>query len=261
MTADAIEKHVLRIAGLVGLAIFVTFFAFTFAVPQWVERFAASFIEAEVIADIDTRINSLRPPSRDDFLSRAAAGVYKRNEQEILRLKAEIQVRSRTLLSDALAAVRDPNCECRRRIELAMQKSDAWRLAQLLADNEKISALIHESYMKLVTDLKREIRVFTGTNAACFALLILISFTKPKAARHLVLPGILLLIATLFCAWLYVFSQNWLLTIIHGSYVGYAYAAYLGIVFLFLCDIALNRGRVTTAIGNGLGSTFNLTPC
>jgi hypothetical protein len=62
-----------------------------------------------------------------------------------------------------------------------------------------------------------------------------------------------------------VFEQYWLLTIIDGSYLGLAYAAYLVVVFLFLCDIALNRGRVTTRLVNGLvdavGGTLSLVPC
>ena len=50
-----------------------------------------------------------------------------------------------------------------------------------------------------------------------FLLLSLVSFLKPRAIRHLFVPGVLLFVATLLCAWLYVFEQNWLLTIIHGE--------------------------------------------
>jgi hypothetical protein len=65
---------------------------------------------------------------------------------------------------------------------------------------------------------------------------------------------------------LYVFEQNWLLTIVEGSYVGYAYAGWLGGAYLLLCDIALNRGRVTTSLANGAinvlgGAIAALTPC
>jgi hypothetical protein len=82
----------------------------------------------------------------------------------------------------------------------------------------------------------------------------------------LLLPGALLLTATLVCASLYLFEQNWLLTLIHGDYMGWAYASYLGIAFLFLCDIALNKGRLTTEVLNGisgaLGGVFSaLSPC
>lgn len=52
---------------------------------------------------------------------------------------------------------------------------------------------------------------------------------------------------------------------IHGDYVGFAYLAWLGVVFLFLCDIVFNRGRVTTELLNAffiaVGSAFSAVPC
>ncbi|MBC8024750.1 MAG: hypothetical protein H7Y89_02050 [Steroidobacteraceae bacterium] len=83
--------------------------------------------------------------------------------------------------------------------------------------------------------------------------------------RHLFLPGVLLVVATLFCSYLYLFSQNWLLTIIEGSYLGFAYVAWLGVAYFFLCDIGLNRARLTSTIVNGIGSVIGsaaaLLPC
>jgi len=262
---DRVERWLLRIAGAIGLAIFAAFFALTFAVPQWVETFATEYLEGEVIEQVDTSIDAAGPPRGNDLLSRAAAELYQRNEQEILQLKTDLKARSRELLDLSLVAVRDPACECRIRIAQAIQQFDATRLGVLLADNTRISTFIQQKYLGLVAELKREIRIFTATNAVCFLLLLLVALAKPEATRHLLFPGVLLLVSTLFCAWLYVFSQNWLLVIIHGDYTGFAYAAYLGLVFLFVCDIALNRGRVTTHIANGaasvLGSAFALTPC
>ena len=43
--------------------------------------------------------------------------------------------------------------------------------------------------------------------------------------------------------------------------MGLAYLAYLAVIFLFLCDIALNRGRVTTAVAGGLGSVVRGVSC
>ena len=256
----------LRIAGAAGLAVFATFFAFTFAIPQWVEDFAAAYLEREVIEQVDAHIDALRPPDDGGLLSRAAAAVYERNETEVRRLKTQIKARSRELLAGSLSAVRDPACECRLRTAEALQKYDALRLANLLADNTRLTTFIQQKYLRLVGELKREIRIFTATNAVSFLVLLLIAFAKRQAARHLLFPGVLLLASTLFCAWLYLFSQNWLLIIIHGDYTGFAYTAYLGLVFAFFCDIALNRGRLTTRICNAaleaIGSTAaSLTPC
>jgi hypothetical protein len=262
---DAVERWALRIAGLTGFAIFAAFFTFTFATPQWVEDFAADYLEREVIEQVDSYIDVARPANDGGLLSRAAAAVYERNEAEILKLKTSIKAKSRQLLAVSLDAVRDPACECRVRLAEAMQRYDVLRLAELMADNTRLTTFIQQQYLALVSELKREIRIFTATNAVSFLLLLLVAFAKPLATKHLLFPGVLLLASTLFCAWLYLFSQNWLLTIIHGDYTGFAYTAYLGLVFLFFCDIGLNRGRVTTHVANGVasaaGSAFQLTPC
>ena len=82
---------------------------------------------------------------------------------------------------------------------------------------------------------------------------------------HLFLPGVLLSASTLICSYFYIFQQNWLMTIIHGDYLGFIYLAWLGVVFLFLCDIVLNRGRVTSeilnAFFNAISSAFTVSPC
>jgi hypothetical protein len=119
--------------------------------------------------------------------------------------------------------------------------------------------------MDVAAELKRDIRVFTASNAAVFILLLLVSFLKPQAITHLFLPGVLLAVSTLICSHFYVFEQDWLLTVIHSSYLGFAYLAWLGVVFLFLCDIVFNRARITTeilnAMFNAIGSAFSVVPC
>jgi hypothetical protein len=50
-----------------------------------------------------------------------------------------------------------------------------------------------------------------------------------------------------------------------GRHVGFAYLAYLGGVFAFLCDIIFNRARVTAevlnALLNAVGSAVQVVPC
>ena len=43
--------------------------------------------------------------------------------------------------------------------------------------------------MQISTELKRDVRIFTGSNAIIFLLLLVISFLKPQAIKHLFLPG------------------------------------------------------------------------
>ena len=119
--------------------------------------------------------------------------------------------------------------------------------------------------MEISEKLTREFRIFTGANAAVFALLALAAFIKRRAGLHLVAPATVLIVAASITAYLYLFNQNWLHTILFSNYVGFAYVGYLSIVFGFLCDILFNRARVTTKLlnitFNIIGSGVQLVPC
>ncbi len=265
MDNAVLQKLSMRSIGVVGAAIFLTFFAFTYSVPGWVETFAADYIESEAQKRIDASIDAIQPPESDSALAKLAQSMYEKNEAQIERAKTNLRNKVHEQWAAALAAIRDLDCECRKQWEDWFESGLNSNIALLQAANERISDFIQSTYMDVATDLKRDIRVFTASNATVFLLLLVVSFLKPQAMMHLFLPGVLLTISTLVCSYFYLFEQNWLLTIIHSSYVGFAYLAWLGLVFLFLCDIVFNRGRVTTeilnAFFNAVGSALSAVPC
>ena len=260
-----LQKLSLRLIGVIGAAIFLTFFAFTYSVPSWVETFAADYIESEAQERIDTSIDAIRPPESEGALARLAQSLYEKNEAQIEQHKANLKNRVHEQWATALAAIRDLDCECREQWEGRFERGFKTDIVLLHAANEQISNFIHSTYMDVAADLKRDIRIFTASNATVFILLLLVSLLKPQAITHLFLPALLLTISTLICSYFYIFEQNWLLTIINNSYLGFAYLTWLGVVFLFLCDIVFNRGRVTAeilnAIFNALGSAISVVPC
>lgn len=69
----------------------------------------------------------------------------------------------------------------------------------------------------------------------------------------------------LVCSCFYIFEQNRPLTILYNDYLGFGYLAYLAVVFALLCDIILNRVRITTMIVNAVpeavGSVASAVPC
>ena len=75
----------------------------------------------------------------------------------------------------------------------------------------------------------------------------------------------MLLAAASITAYLYLFNQNWLHTLLFSDYVGLAYLGYLGAAFALLSDIIFNRARITTEILNfilnALGSAVQVVPC
>ncbi|MFK8004204.1 MAG: hypothetical protein AB8H86_31855 [Polyangiales bacterium] len=250
------QKLTLRFVGVLGTTLFGAFFALTWSVPEWVEEAASDYIEAQAQSRIDATIDALSPPASESALGRFAESLYESNEERIdglrSRLKDSVNERWRT----ALVSIRDMDCECRLNWERGLESE----VGLLQMANERIVQFIHGTYMDVASALKRDVRVFAGSNAAVFLFLLLLSLLKPKALTHLLVPAALLTVSTLACSYFYVFEQDWLLTIVQGSYLGFAYLAWLGVVTLFLCDIAFNRGRVTTEV---LGALLNaaVAPC
>jgi hypothetical protein len=265
MRAVSVQKAGLRLAGVAGTAIFSTFFAFTYSVPGWVETFASDFIESKVTEEIDSRIDDFDVSAGDSAVSQLAAALYQQNQREIERLKDALKAGIHERMASVLAQIRDLDCECRNKYAQLFERGFQFDITLLQAANDRIVDFIQVTYMQIASELKRDIRVFTGVNAGVFVLLLLVSFLKPQAIGQLFVPGVLLVLATAISAHFYVFKQDWLLTIIYGDYLGFMYLAYLGVVFMVLCDIVLNRARVTTRLANlvldAAGSSVTLTPC
>jgi len=244
----------LRLAGIAGALLFATFFALTFHRPEWVEDFAAEYLEARVAEKLDDKIDALREPAGGDALSRYAAQLYRQNETQISGLRDLLKSEVSRQLEICIPQIRELSAEQRARIARWVEEGATLSVGSLTLDNSRLVAIIQSGYLAVVADLQRDIRIFAASNAAAFLLLVLVSMLRPGHTRALFVPGVLLGVSTLLCASLYVFEQNWLLTIIHGDYLGFAYTAWLGVVFLLLCDIWLNRARVTMRIGESIGS-------
>lgn len=99
---------------------------------------------------------------------------------------------------------------------------------------QRLTTLIRSEYMETANQLTREFRIFTGTNAVVFALLIVAVVVRPQARLQLVPVALVLMIAAVVTAYLYLFNQNWLHTLVFSDYVAFAYLGYLGISFAFL---------------------------
>lgn len=260
-----IQRFVLLLTGLFGAALFSFVFALTFHVPEWVESAAAGFIEREVSAQVDRRIDAIQPPAGESALSRAAGALYERNTAAIEHHKEWLRSQAHVRMAAAIADVRDPGCECRARWSEWIRQGTTAHIDSLERANKRITELIHSTYASVVASLKRDIRIFSGSSATMFLLLVAAAFLKPRATMQLFVPGMLLAIATLICAGFYVFGQNWLMTIIYNDYVGLAWLVYVALVFGLLCDVVLNRARITTrilnAFFNAIGSATSALPC
>jgi hypothetical protein len=246
------RRLALRSLGAAGAALFVFFFVLTWHTPRWVETFGAHYIEGRVADHVDEVIDSFGAPQGRDALSRYAAKLYAENDAQIAADKQLLKQEARKRLSGCIAQMMALGDAQRAALDRWIEQGARVGIGSLQIENTRLVGLIQSGYLHVVDDLKGEIRIFTASNALVFLLLVLVSFLKPDAVRPLFVPGVLLTISTLACAYLYVFNQDWLLTLIHGSYLGYAYDAWLLAAFAFVCDVWLNQARVTARLIGGL---------
>jgi hypothetical protein len=168
-------------------------------------------------------------------------------------------------VAEVVAAMLNADCECRKRMAAAATGAQEARITQLGQMRERLAGLIESAYASVASNLMKEFRVFTGSNAAAFALLWLVTFFRKGAALQLLLPAVVLTGAVALAGGLYIFNQNWLHTIVYGQYLGLAYAGYLGLAAVFLADVVMNRAKVTTRLVNAwlhvVGSAVQAVPC
>ena len=110
------RQRTLRIAGIAGATLFAAFFALTYHRPEWVEDFAADYLEAKVAEKLDATIDAMAAPTGDDALSRYAAQLYRQNEARISSLRRLLKAEVRKQLEICIPQIRGLSAEQRERI-------------------------------------------------------------------------------------------------------------------------------------------------
>jgi hypothetical protein len=262
------EKLSLRVIGLLGVTLFIPLFVFTFADPHLIEKSGKVFIEWKLKVETNKKIDSIRlpkPGKLEKLLGAKADALRAETEQKIEQVKQQLKSDAPAILAAQLAKLRNLDCECRKKWEKRIRMSVKSKLVSLETEKSRIIDFSHAKYMEIVRKLTMDVRVFLGANSIVFIFLLMVSFLKPRAVKHLFLPGGLMLGSTAICSYFYIFNQNWFYTILYNDYTGFAYVGYLAFVFAVLCDIVFNKARVTTEIINSIlqaiGQVASLAPC
>lgn len=246
---------------MIGALIFGAAFVTSILNPGYVEEAAKEIIRRQVEKKVHEKIESLDAK----FLSNKAGNLIKGHSEEIAAVKRQLIEKVPERIATIIAEMRNLDCDCRRKIEKDIRAGFEWQIAKAAQAQERLTMFIRTKYMETAEKLTREFRIFTGTNALVFALLALAAFIKRRVGLHLLPPAFVLVIAASISAYLYLFNQNWLHTIVFGDYVGFAYVGYMTFAFAFLCDILFNRARVTTRLLNAafniIGSSLHVVPC
>ncbi len=254
-------KTSLRLTGLVGLIAFGLLFGLTFGVPEQVEKSAKNFVKHQIEQEVKAKVADL---SNHTLANKAKSLADKLGFQES-QLKKDLDDNLPEKIASIMAAMCGYDCEKKKQFAQSIKAGYLDKIQNLQLGQINLANVVKGKYVEIVGNLKLDLRIFTFSNALMFMLLLLISILKPQAIQHLFVPGVLLFVATVAATSIYIFGQDWFYTIIYNDYMGFGYLVYLGIIFAFLMDIALNKCRITSHVfnfvGNAVSSIGVITPC
>jgi hypothetical protein len=239
---------------LLGSAAFGGLLLVSLLQPTWIEHGARELIRQQIEHKTGEKLRALD----ERFLSAQARVFLRGKEQEIDAARKALSAGLPARVAAIAAEMGIPACECRKRRQqrLELQIGTAQQM------QAQLDALIRSAYMDTAEKLLRELRIFSGANALAFALLGLAAWRRPHGAGgvSLVPATATLLLATLASSAIYLWGQNWLHTVVFGSYVGWAQLAYIALVYAWLCDLLLNRARISLHLCQGSMSGA-VSPC
>lgn len=250
-------RKLLLLLSALGAVLFGTALGTSLLNPVLVETTAREMIRRQVETQVHDKIDALDAK----FLSSKAGVLIGKQASEAETARRQLREKVPERVAAVISEMRDLDCECRKEVEAHLREGFELQMATASQAQARLTALIRTKYTETAEKLTREFRIFTGTNALVFALLGIAAIQRRGAGRHLMLPALVLVVASTLTGYLYLFNQDWLHTILFSDYVGFAYLAYVSTVFAFLCDVWFNRARGTTHLLNALGSSVQVLPC
>ena len=239
--------------GVLGAALCLALLAATFARGPALELAFRTLISQQVSRQVGHAVDAFD----ERFVKDQVDGLRGQLGQQAQALRERIRRELPAQIEAQVARMQDPACECRRILNE--------RLASIELQIKQLPDFIQRRYADTVRSLLGELRLFAGINAASFVLVAVAGWLGLRGQlaadtrRWLTTAAGLLLLATGLAASLYLFNQNWLETLLFNRWLGWGYATGLGLLFVWLCDLVLNRARMTRQLLSSIGSVGS--PC
>lgn len=251
----------LKLIGLFGLVLFGALFLVTFLSPETIEESAKGFVKVQVEKEIREKKQSIS----DATATEAALSLAEKLGFEKERIQSNLDNDLPDKIATIIASMCGYDCEKKKALSQSIASSYLDRIKNIQIAENTLSDVVKGKYIQIVSNVIADLRMFLGSNFAMFLVLLVVSFAKPNAIVHLFMPGLLLVVATIFSSSIYIFGQNWFYTILYNDYMGFGYLAYIAVIFGFLSDVIFNSAKVTTHVINGvanaIGSAFSVVSC
>ncbi|MBL8511238.1 MAG: hypothetical protein JNM52_06295, partial [Betaproteobacteria bacterium] len=184
---------VLGIAGalLLGLA-----FTLSMVNPVFVEGLAKDLIRHQVEKKVHEKIEALD----EKFLAHKADQWLKQHSEQVVEAKRLLKEKLPERVARIVVEMRHPDCVCRQNVEDGIRDGLEARITRAEQMQDRLTMLIRSRYMQTATQLTREFRIFTASNALVFALLAVATLVKRGAALQLTALALVLLLSALIMA-------------------------------------------------------------
>ncbi len=250
---------------LAGVVIFATALGVLVTAPDRIDRMVQDFAVSQVSDRFQETIAAHQLEDRAGRLKGLAEGLAARFSDSIEAQKARLEAGFDRFVADVLTAACKIDCD---RQAAVREDVTAFFEGVLRATEDaraQIEAFIEKEYDEVLAELRRDLKIFCASNLVVFLMALALAVFKGRAGAHLLPISVLLSLATVIATYFYVFNQNWLWTIVFNDYWGWSYLGFVGVLFVFLMDIAFNRGRITTRVINFfchlVGAAVAVLPC
>lgn len=224
-----------------GFVVFAAIFLVCTLAPRWLEHRARAYVTTKVRSEI------LRErPALAGLGSLEGLGASLR--ERAARTKAFAESRAPDLLAQWLATLCKYDCGGQPALAVSLRASIFERLRRLDAAVERVGEWGRGRYDQMVSEVVRDLSIFSGCNAIMFLLALVSAWFSPREPKALAVVSGSLVAGALVGGGLYVFGQNWFYTLLFADYVGFAYAFWAATIVGILLDLILNRARIVRAL-------------
>ena len=234
----------LRVASGALTVVCLGLFLIVWLAPERVERAAKSFAQDRMQTTAMEKLDR----ADDTPLSRSLEDLRDKYLAEADVTAAMIKARVGDVVAAMVARLCHLDCKARSRLAESLQRGLTEQLAKYKTAAETVQGALKDGYRGIITRIFDDLKIFLGSTGLATFAVFLIALLKPALARPLFVPATLLLVSSVASASIYLFGQNWFFTILFNDYMGYGYAAYIGVIFLFLVDIVYFHAAITTTI-------------
>lgn len=252
-TADKYLRPVILTLAAIGLLLFGTGFAASFADRTFFEDTAKSFVKSKVAEEARERFPLLEDETfvtQTEVLKTRFAGQAEKYEAALDNKIDEIIAKA--ISPDATPEAEESQSRIRDFVLAAVKNS----IDVSAGYQNRLTNFAKDRYDATLTGLIRDIRIFTGATALAFLMVLIATAFKYGGRRHIILPAGLLFLSASLSVYFYIFTQNWFYVLLTNNFMGLAYAIWMGVIYAFLLDIGLNKARITEFLGNCISSSI-----